>query len=101
MASLLGNKAKNMTDINDEVIADNMMASAKGAADAYLNATVACSTPELRAIYGSSLNQVIGGHTALMELAIKKGWENPYKSPSQQLTDVYSKSKTTTPIKES
>jgi len=100
MSSFLGNRAKNMTDINDEVIADNMLASAKAAANAYLNATMASTTPELRAMYGSNLSQVVGGHTALTELATKKGWENPYKSPAQQLTDAYNKSKTTTPIKE-
>ena len=100
MANLLGNRAKNMTDINDEVIANNMLASAKGAADAYLNATMGSSTPELRALYGSSLNQVVGGHTALMELAVKKGWENPYNSPSQQMQDAYNKSQNTTPVQE-
>lgn len=100
MANFLGNRAKNMTDINDEVIVNNMLASAKGAANAYLNATISSSTPELRAMYGSSLNALVGGHTALMELAIKKGWENPYSSPSQQLTDAYNKSKSTTPIQE-
>ncbi|WP_129596118.1 spore coat protein [Anaerophilus nitritogenes] len=98
MASFLGNRVKNMTDINDEVIVNNMLAAGKGAADAYLNATMTSPTPELRAMYGSSLNQVVVGHTALMELAVKKGWEKPYNSPSQQLTDAYNKSKTTTPI---
>ncbi len=98
MTNFLGNRVKNMTDINDEVIANNMLASAKGAANAYLNAAITSSTPELRAMYGSSLNAVVGGHTALMELAVKKGWENPYNTPSQQLKDAYNKSKTTTPI---
>ncbi|WP_202976433.1 hypothetical protein [Anaerophilus nitritogenes] len=45
-------------------------------------------------MYGSSLNQVIGGHTALMELA----WEDPYNAPSQQLTNAYNKSQNTTPL---
>jgi len=98
MANFLGNRVKNMTDINDEVIINNMLASAKGAANAYLNATIASSTPELRAMYGTSLNQVVGGHTSLMELAVKKGWENPYSSPSDQLKNAYTKSKSTTPI---
>lgn len=96
MANFLGNIAKSMTDINDEVIADNMLAAAKGTANAYLNATIASTTPELRAMFGSSLNQVVTGHTALMDLAIKKGWERPYNSPSQQLTEVYHKSLNTT-----
>jgi len=51
MSTILSNIVQNTTDINDEVIAGNMLASAKGAADAYLNATITCTTPELRALY--------------------------------------------------
>ncbi|MBS4536533.1 spore coat protein [Clostridium sp. D2Q-14] len=98
MTNFLGNRVKNMTDINDEVIVNNMLASAKGASNAYMNATLASSTPELRAMYGSSLNEVVGEHTVLMKLAVKKGWENPYNSPSQQLTDTYNKSQNTVSI---
>jgi spore coat protein CotF len=86
---------KNNTDINDEVIAGNMIGSAKSAADAYLNATMTSSTPELRAIYSSSLNQIIGGHSALTDLAVNRGWASPYNEPSQQLADTFSKSQTT------
>jgi len=98
MGTFLGNKVKNRTDINDEILANNMMASAKAAANAYLNATMTSSTPELRAMYGASLNQIVGGHSALTELSVKKGWENPYNSPTQQLSSAYNKSKITTPI---
>lgn len=82
-------------DINDEVIANNMMGSAAASAQAYLSATMTAPTPELKAMYSSSLNQVLGGHTAVTELAVKKGWEKPYHSPSEQLSDVYNKSKNT------
>jgi spore coat protein CotF len=92
MVSFLGHKAKEATDITDEVIANNMLASASAAANAYLNATIACATPELRAMYGSSLNQVLNNHAALTELAIKQGWEKPYDSPAQQLANAYKKS---------
>ncbi|WP_053956439.1 spore coat protein [Inediibacterium massiliense] len=95
MASFLGNKIKDNTDINDEVIANNMIASATAGAQAYLNATISSATPELRAMYSASLNQMVGGHTAITELSIKKGWEKPYNSPSEQLSDAYSKSKNT------
>jgi len=95
MNTFLNNKIKNNIDINDEVIINNMLASGKGAADAYLNATMACATPELRALYGSSLNQIVGGHTALTELAVKKGWEKPYDPASQQLSSAYNKSQLT------
>lgn len=92
---IMSNMTKNNTDINDEVIAGNMIGSAKSAADAYLNATMTSSTPELRAIYASSLNQIIGGHSALTDLAINRGWVSPYNDPSQQLSETFSKSQTT------
>lgn len=95
MASILNNIVKNTTDINDEVISGSMLSSAKSAADAYLNATVTSTTPELRALYASSLNQVVGGHSALTELVINRGWNNPYDSPTQQLSDVVNKTETT------
>lgn len=95
MANILNNIVKNTTDINDEVISGGMLASAKSAADAYLNATVTSTTPELRALYSSSLNQVVGGHSAITELVINRGWNNPYDSPTQQLSDVVNKVETT------
>lgn len=95
MSTIMSNIVKNTTDINDEVIVSSMLASAKSAADAYLNATMTSTTPELRALYSSSLNQVVGGHSALTELVVNKGWINPYDSPSQQLSEVINKTETT------
>lgn len=92
MASFLGNMVKGNTDINDEIIAGNMLASAKSAADAYLNATMISTTPELRAVYSSSLNQIVAGHSALTELAVNHGWEKPYNPPAEQLNETYKKS---------
>lgn len=95
MSTILSNIVQNTTDINDEVIAGNMLAASKGAADAYLNATMTSTTPELRALYSSSLNQVVGGHSALTELSINRGWTKPYDPPTQQLSDVVNKAETT------
>lgn len=95
MSTILSNIVQNTTDINDEVIAGNMLAAAKGAADAYLNATITSTTPELRALYSSSLNQVVGGHSALTELTVTKGWIKPYNPPTQQLSEVVNKAETT------
>ncbi|AKN30976.1 spore coat protein [Clostridium carboxidivorans P7] len=95
MSVILSNIVKNTTDINDEVISGSMLSSAKSAADAYLNATMTSTTPELRALYSASLNEVVGGHSALTELAVNKGWVNPYNSPTEQLSDVVDKSQST------
>lgn len=97
---IIGNIAKGNMDINDEVIAGNMIGSAKSAADAYLNATMTSSTPELRAIYSSSLTQIIGGHSALTDIAVNRGWVEPYSDPSQQLADTFNKSQDAVETKE-
>jgi spore coat protein CotF len=99
MGMIMNNIVKGNTDINDEVIAGNMIGSAKSAADAYLAATMTSATPELRAIYSSSLNQIIGGHSALTDLAINRGWVSPYDAPSDQLANTFSKSQTTVETK--
>lgn len=94
MSSILSNIVKNTTDINDEVIAGNMLSAAKGGADAYLNATMTTATPELRTLYASNLNQMVAGHSALTELTVNKGWANPYTSPTQQLSEAVNKAET-------
>lgn len=95
MSMILGNIVQNTTNIDDKVIAGNMLASGKGAADAYLNATMISATPELRTLCASSLNAIVGGHSALTELVVNKGWEDPYNSPSQQLNNAIKKSEST------
>ncbi|APC42294.1 spore coat protein [Clostridium estertheticum] len=95
MGMITNNIVKNNTNINDEVIAGNMIGSATSAADAYLAATLTSSTPELRALYSSNLNGIIGGHSALTDLAVNRGWVSPYNKPSQQLADTFEKSQTT------
>lgn len=94
MASILGNIAKNNTAISDEIIATNMISAAKGSANAYLNAAMTSPTPELKAMYTSGLSQIINGHSALTQLAINRGWEQPYNPPTQQLSSAYDKADT-------
>lgn len=91
MSSFLGTKAKEIADLSDEVIAKNMIASATSGSNAYLNALMTSSTPEVRAVYAASLNQLIGGHSALTELVVKREWANPYIEPREQLSSVYGK----------
>jgi Spore coat protein len=93
MANIIGNMIKNNVDLNDATIATNMLASAKSAADVYLNATLTSTTPELRSIYSANLNQIVGGHTGVTELCVNRQWEKPYDTPSKQLTDIYNEAK--------
>lgn len=95
MASLLGKKAKEAMSITDEVIGKSMISSAAGMANAYLNAAMTSTTPEVRAAFSSSLNQILTGHSVLTELSVKREWGNPYLAPSEQLSIVYKKTEST------
>ncbi|MDF2547805.1 MAG: hypothetical protein K0R93_2703 [Anaerosolibacter sp.] len=95
MASLLNTlMGNNGNQLDDQTIANDMLMGSKAAASAYLTATLECATPELRAMYGSSLNQIVGGHGALTELAVNRGWYKPYDMPDQQLTETVYQSQT-------
>ncbi|MFW6023016.1 MAG: spore coat protein [bacterium] len=92
---IFGETVQKNTDINDEVLASSMIATATAGANAYLNAATTCATPELRAMYSSSLSQILTGQAALTDLSIKKEWGKPYDPPTQQLVDVYAKAEST------
>lgn len=94
MASIISSMVQGTTNINDEVIASDMLAAATAGANAYLNATLAAATPELRAMYSSSLSQVMNEQAALADLSLNRGWVKPYDDPKNQLVEAYSKSKT-------
>lgn len=73
-----------------------MLAGAKAAAQAYLNAALECSTPELKSLYINSVTSILQGQQIASELAIKKEWYQPYQSPEQQLQDTFHFSETIT-----
>ncbi|MFW5995844.1 MAG: spore coat protein [Halanaerobiaceae bacterium] len=91
--SVLG-QIKEKTDISDEVIAGNMLASATAAAQAYLAAALAAPTPEFRTMCTDSLQQILTGHAQLAKLVKDQGWGDPYASPENQLLTTLEKSKT-------
>lgn len=94
MMNIVADLIKGNVDIDEKMIAVSMLASAKEAADMYLNSTLTSTTPGLRAIYSASLGQIVEGHTALTELSVNKGWLKPYESLDQQLSCSHNKSKT-------
>jgi spore coat protein CotF len=89
LTNILNGGAKAMTDEN--IVAD-MIAGTKAAAGMYLKATLECATPELRAMYSASLNQVLEGNAAATGIAVDHRWVKPYESPEQQLADAYKRS---------
>ena len=84
--------SENIQTSMDQVIANNAMAGAAGAASAYLAAALAASTPEVRRLFNEYTSQSAMGHEALVALCLKKGWVNPYAAPQEQLQTTMSQS---------
>lgn len=82
------------TDIklNDQIIANDTLFGLKGAATAYLAATMESSTPEVRRMWSEYLSQTILAQEAMAALAIKRGWYKPYINPDEQISQVYEQS---------
>jgi spore coat protein CotF len=76
----------------DAAIANDMLASSKLGATAYLTASLECVTPEIRRLFGQYSIQLAQGHEALTEIAVNKGWYSPYDTPAEQLQKVYERS---------
>jgi spore coat protein CotF len=89
---LIGKIVKENTDITDEVIYANALLAIKGGAKAYLAATLASTTPEIRTFFQTNLTEDVAGHSALVALGIKKGWLNPNQTPIDALMKEFEKS---------
>ncbi|MGI6113789.1 MAG: spore coat protein [Mahellales bacterium] len=88
------NVIKDATEgFNDQVIAMDMLAGAKGGASAYLTAALEASTPEVKRMYSEYVTQYLMAHQSITELCIKNGWYKPYEQPDTQLAQAYSFSK--------
>jgi len=90
--TLMGNDQNK--GMNDQAIANTMLAGAKAGASAYLVAALESATPELRTLYGTSLNQMVAAHGGLTALAVNKGWYRPYDMPELQLAETFEQSQT-------
>lgn len=94
MASLINAIIGATKQVDDQVIANQLLAGAKAAASAYLAATIESATPELRSLYGDSLNQILMSHSSITKIAIDKKWYQPYEVPKQQLVTAFQQSQT-------
>lgn len=93
MSNVLGSLFENKTDQSaDETIAVNSLAAAAASANAYLNATLTSTTPEVRRLFSEYTTQSVMAHEALTNLSVKKDWISPYATPEQQLQISYKQS---------
>ncbi len=94
MASLINAIIGANKQMEDQTIANQLLAGSTAAANAYLAAVLAAATPEIQTMYSSSLNQIVTGHGTIKKLCINKNWYKPYEVPKQQLTESFMESQT-------
>ena len=86
MSSLIGSIFSDTTETSaDQTIAYSSASGAAVNAQAYLAASLAATTPEVRRLFAEYSTQAVMGNEAMMGLMIKKGWSDPYTSPTEQL----------------
>jgi spore coat protein CotF len=93
MPTLMGSIFSSTSDMSsDKVIAYNAAAGAATAAQAYMAAALASTTPEVRRMFSEYMTQSMMGHEALMGLMVKNDWAKPYDTPDSQLQDALQQS---------
>lgn len=93
MSSLMGTLFSGTTgESADKTIAFNAASGAAAAAQAYFSATLAATTPEVRAFFTGYCMQSLTGHEGMMNYMIQKDWVNPYDQPDNQLSRVVQES---------
>ncbi|MDO5520044.1 MAG: spore coat protein [bacterium] len=95
MMKIVSDLVKGNMNIDDKMLSESMMTTAKEGAMLYLTSAKTSTTPELRTLYTAAVGQMLEGDAALTALAIKKGWLKPYESPVNQLGCAYNCAKDT------
>lgn len=100
MMKIIADLVKGNMNIDDKLLAESMMTTAKEGAFLYLTSAKTSTTPELRAIFTAGVAQMQEGDAALTALAITKGWLKPYDPPINLLKCEYDCAKDTLDKKE-
>ncbi|MFZ5813699.1 MAG: spore coat protein [Bacillota bacterium] len=72
---------------DDKVIGLGLMAAAASKAQGYLTAALTTTTPELRHVMLTHLQDALNEHEQVTRLAIKKGWFQPHLPVDQLIRE--------------
>jgi len=70
---------------SDQTIAIAAVDTAKAKANMYLQAVLTSTTPELRQVLMTHLQDSLTEQQRITELAIKRGWVKPQSTPEEQV----------------
>lgn len=74
--------------INDQIIANDLLAGVKAGIKATASAITESATPQVRQTLESQLNQGIRFHEQLTQYMMHKGWYKPYDVPGMIQGDL-------------
>lgn len=73
-----------MNTLTDQVIASDLLISAKSGVRNYAIALTEAATPEVRALLHAQLRDAIDFHEEISNFMMSKGWYHPY-NPGEQI----------------
>ncbi|QAA32954.1 MULTISPECIES: spore coat protein [Clostridium] len=77
-----------MNKMSDQVIATDLLVSAKSAVRSYSIALTEATTPELRLTLRNHLNAAIATHEKIFNYMLKKGYYDAYNMSNQYAVDM-------------
>jgi similar to spore coat protein len=77
-----------MNKMSDQVIATDLLVSAKSAVRSYSIALTEATTPELRLTLRNHLNVAIATHEKIFNYMLKKGYYDAYNMSNQYAVDM-------------
>ncbi len=77
--------------MDDRMIMENLLNTAKGACDLYMHGAIESCTPNVRQAFATALNFELGMQEELYSQMQRKGWYAPEQAPQQQTRQLKQK----------
>ena len=79
--------------MDDKLIMENLLNTAKGVCDLYMHGAIEASTPNVRQAFATALNFELGMQDALYKEMQRKGWYAPEQANAQRTQQLKQKYK--------
>ncbi|MEL7623677.1 MAG: spore coat protein [Clostridiales bacterium] len=77
--------------MNDQMIMQDLLNSAKGVADLYLHGTIESATPNVHQAFDTALDETLCMQSDIYQKMSAKGWYPTQQAEQQQVTQVKQK----------
>ena len=77
--------------MDDKLIMENLLNTAKGVCDLYMHGAIESCTPNVRQAFTTALNFELGMQDELYQQMQQKGWYAPEQAPARQTQQIRQK----------